>query len=109
MMRVQIASDLHHELEHGHQAIRALPQSSSTDLVILAGDVHAGLSAIGVYGGYGVPVVYVHGNHELYGQRYPSLIARMEQACEGTSIVFLQNREARFGNVRMFTLLLITG
>jgi hypothetical protein len=34
-------------------------------------------------------------------RQYPSLIARMEQACEGTSIVFLQNREARFGDVRI--------
>jgi predicted phosphodiesterase len=101
MMRAQIASDLHHELEYGVDAVRALPLSPVADFMILAGDIHAGLSAIDIYGSYAVPVVYVHGNHELYGHRYPELLGRMEQASAGTSVAFLQNREIRFGDVRI--------
>ncbi len=100
-MRVQIASDLHHELERGERSEHALARAPDADLMILAGDIHSGTAAIGWYRGLPVPVVYVHGNHEAYNQRYPRLVAEMRQAAAGTSVVFLQNSEVRYGSVRI--------
>lgn len=62
-MRLHVLSDLHLEFAP------FTPQSVAADAVILAGDIAGGVSAIAwadkIFGD--VPVIYVPGNHEVYG------------------------------------------
>ena len=69
-MRLLILSDLHHELWREH-APRIDAAVSKPDLVILAGDINTGAKAVtwAAQNFAGLPVVYVHGNHEGYGDK----------------------------------------
>lgn len=67
-MKIQIASDLH--LEHientfpKHHGI----DPTDADVLILAGDIHRNVKAVWSFADWKVPVVYVHGNHEVYNE-----------------------------------------
>lgn len=94
-MRIQIASDLHHESTPGEGHLsRALTPAPDADALVLAGDIHKGAAAIDLYRDYPIPVVYVHGNHEPMHHGYPALIEELDQRAHGTSVRFLQNDEA---------------
>ena len=69
-MRLLILSDLHHELWREHVP-RIDAAVSKPDLVILAGDINTGAKAVtwAAQNFAGLPVVYVHGNHEGYGDK----------------------------------------
>lgn len=86
-MKLQLFSDLH--LEFGDFS----PESKSADIVILAGDIHIGTKGIewALAQQFGCPVLYVLGNHEYYGQKYPGLIQKLKTAAEGTSVYVLEN------------------
>jgi predicted phosphodiesterase len=100
-MRIQIASDLHHEIaSDGSSLSRALAPAPDADVLVLAGDIHEGTAAIDLYRDYQIPVIYVHGNHEPMHNRYPDLIDEFAQRSCGTSVRFLQNDETIISGTR---------
>lgn len=110
-MRILILSDLHLEVwrDSPRQARELLStlqpnlRSSQPDLVILAGDVDKGDRAVAWADRLfpELPVIYVHGNHEAYGQKIDTLKVRLAEACSATGHVhFLDKHELVIGNVR---------
>jgi len=100
-VRIQIASDLHHEfVRDGALGCEALALARNADLLILAGDIHARTQTIALYGKYPVPVLYVHGNHELYGQEFFSLQHQLRTNLATTSLQFLERDELVMDGVR---------
>src|SRR5471032_2551068 len=89
-MRLLILSDLHHELWSEH-APKIDPAVSRPDLVILAGDIDTGAKAVAwaAQNFAGLPVLYVHGNHEGYGQNLDSVLDEIRSASAATDNVRL--------------------
>jgi predicted phosphodiesterase len=98
-VRLQIASDLHHEMASGELA-QPLQPASDAQALVLAGDIASGIEAIDLYANYAVPVIYVHGNQEAFGHAYPALVDRLRERAKGTAVRFLQNEEVELGGVR---------
>lgn len=101
-MRLLILSDLHHELWRD-QAPIIDPSVSKPDAVILAGDINTGAKAVAwaAQTFAGLPVLYVHGNHEGYGQNLDDAQAAIAAACaEAGNVHFLDCGEHIIGNVR---------
>lgn len=97
-MKIQLLSDLH--LEFGQLA---LPDSQA-DLVILAGDVaiqHHGLRWIQKYFA-SIPVLYVLGNHEYYGHRYPLLLDELRKQFADSNIHLLEDDVFHYQRVNFF-------
>ena len=89
-MNIQIASDLHLEfVEQQFPGYRVI-EPAGADVLIIAGDIHRNIKAVAAFADWPVPVVYVHGNHEVYHQRYDELIAAMRAATAGTNVHFLE-------------------
>ncbi|MGV8898667.1 MAG: metallophosphoesterase family protein [Burkholderiaceae bacterium] len=87
-MRLLILSDLHHELWREH-APRIDLGISRPDVVILAGDINTGAKAVqwAAQTFPGLPVLYVHGNHEGYGEAIDAVQAEIQAACASTDNV----------------------
>lgn len=101
-MRLLILSDLHHELWREF-APRIDPSVSQPDIVVLAGDINTGGRAVewAATNFAGIPVLYVHGNHEAYGSSIEDMQKHIRQACETAGNVhFLNCDEFLFGGVR---------
>jgi len=101
-MRLLVLSDLHREIwkEHGPKIDLV---ASRPDIVILAGDIDTGTRGVewAARTFTGLPVVYVHGNHEAYGHKLEEVQRDIEASCAVTSNVhFLNCDEFRHGNVR---------
>ena len=100
-MRIQVASDLHHEFcRDGAPGSEPLALAEDVDVLVLAGDIHARTRVIGLYGQCAVPVLYVHGNHELYAGEILTLQHQLRTNAVGTSLQFLERDEIVMGNVR---------
>ncbi|MGF6770628.1 putative phosphodiesterase [Paraburkholderia sp. GAS199] len=98
-MKLQIASDLHHELESG-RAASVIEPASDAEVLVLAGDIANGTDAVSLYADYKIPVIYVHGNHEPYDCVYPALVDELREKAKGTSVHFLQDEMLALGGVR---------
>ncbi|MDR7047763.1 Icc-related predicted phosphoesterase [Duganella sp. 3397] len=101
-MRILVLSDLHHELWREH-APQIDPGVSHPDVVILAGDINTGDKAVdwAVRTFPGLPVMYVHGNHEGYGHHLDDVQEKIQEACEAAGNVhFLNCGEQFIGRVR---------
>lgn len=108
-MRIQILSDLHLELwrdapKQAKELLGAVQPDidiSRPDVVVLAGDIDVGDRAVAWADQTfpNLPVIYVHGNHEAYGQKLDTLKARLAEACCATGHV-LDRGELVIGNVR---------
>ena len=101
-MRIQILSDLHLDI-WGDTAPGYDMSISQPDLVVLAGDIHKGDKAIAWAARQfaGIPVLYVHGNHEAYGLCLEDMQADIALACSKTSNVhFLHGSEFQLAGVR---------
>ncbi|MDP1977171.1 metallophosphoesterase [Undibacterium sp.] len=101
-MRIQILSDLHLEA-WGDTAPFGNPAISQPDVVVLAGDIHAGNQAVSWAAQHfaGIPVLYVHGNHEAYGKNLEDMQVDIARACEATENVhFLNASEYQMGDIR---------
>jgi hypothetical protein len=101
-MRLLILSDLHHELWR-QDAPQVDPSISRPDAVILAGDINTGAKAVEwateVFAG--LPVLYVHGNHEAYGGKLEEVQEEIAAACAiAENVHFLNSDEYQLGNVR---------
>lgn len=102
-MRIQLASDLHLEklpAKLREQAPELISPSPEADLLVLAGDIHNDVAGIELFKDWPVPVLYVPGNHEFYGLRWPGALSHMRRACEGTSITLLDKDEIVIDGVR---------
>jgi predicted phosphodiesterase len=100
-MKIQIASDLHLEfLERTFPGERLLRPAVDADVLVLAGDIANGISAIDLFKNWPVPVLYLAGNHEFYSHEMGALRASLRKASEGTRITFLDNDAVDFGGVR---------
>lgn len=106
-MKIQIASDLHLEfLKHNFPGERIIEPKES-DVLVLAGDIAAGSDAFELFKDWPVPVVYVAGNHELYGSEYAGRINKM-RARSNPAMTFLENDVAVIGNARFIGCILWT-
>jgi predicted phosphodiesterase len=99
-MKIQVASDLHLDA-----LARRFPEylpvtHTDSDVLVLAGDIHAGTNAIDTFANWPVPVVYVHGNHEAYGQQYAALPRLLSQRAAATQVRYLEKNEWIVGDVR---------
>jgi predicted phosphodiesterase len=95
-LRLWIISDIH--LEHAPFS----PPSVDADLVILAGDTAQGADGIGWAREHldGLPVLYIAGNHEFYGEDFPGLIDRLRESAQGSSVHVLENDQIIIGGIR---------
>lgn len=97
-MRLHVLSDLHLEF-----APFVAPRTEA-DCVVLAGDV--GTRATGlrwIRETYpDVPVIYVLGNHEFYGERVPRLTEKLIEQAAGTNVHLLENSSVEICGFRIF-------
>jgi hypothetical protein len=95
-VKVHLVSDLH----AGFRAFE-LPETDA-DVLVLAGDIDVGLRGMELAKGWSarIPVIYVAGNHEYYGEAIPKHTARLAAAAEGSRVFFLENRAVEIEGVR---------
>ncbi|MGV3654946.1 MAG: metallophosphoesterase [Noviherbaspirillum sp.] len=99
-MRIQIASDLHLEFLRKRFPGYRCVEPAQADLLVLAGDIHTHGRAIDCFRDWEVPVLYIHGNHELYNEHHAGMVGRLREAAAGTGIRYLERDEVRYGGVR---------
>jgi 3',5'-cyclic AMP phosphodiesterase CpdA len=98
-MRLHVLSDLHLE------GTPLEPPEVDADVAILAGDISTGTLGIDwgkrlSWAGGDRPVLYVAGNHEFYGERFPALIDELRAATAGSAVHVLENDEVVLGGAR---------
>lgn len=96
-MKIQLLSDAHLELYRYQPAV--LP----VDLVILAGDIHTKSHGIRwAADTFGAPVLYVLGNHELYGGHLDKTLAKMRSEAAKTNgqVTILEREAVEIGRAR---------
>ena len=100
-MKIQLASDLHLEFfQRDFPGERLIKPADDADILVLAGDIAKGTQAIDLFRDWPVPVLYLAGNHEFYGQSLETTRDALRAAAQGTSIRFLDNDTAEFGGMR---------
>ncbi|WP_050478338.1 metallophosphoesterase [Herbaspirillum rhizosphaerae] len=100
-MKIQIASDLHLERMRDFPGYRAV-EPTDADVLVIAGDIHNGTSAIDAFADWPVPAIYVHGNHEAYDAQYPVVVddIRRHADAHGGNVIHLENNARVIGGVR---------
>ncbi|MEX3953917.1 metallophosphoesterase [Paraburkholderia sp. EG287B] len=99
-MLLQIASDLHLERLEPMATPDALLDRVRSDVLVLAGDIHRLERVAGLFADWPVPVVYVHGNHELYHRDYAVALRHAREQYARTNIHFLEGQERVIDDVR---------
>ena len=97
-MRLHVISDLHQEF--GEVDVPTV----DCDCVIIAGDAstkHHGFEWIRRKFG-DVPVIYICGNHEFYGDKIPRLTERLREQARDTNVHLLENDSVTIGGVHFF-------
>ncbi len=94
-MRIQIFSDIH--LEFGLRSINL----DNPDIVVLAGDIDVGTNAIDwlINLTQDIPILYILGNHEYYGNSYPKLLSEVLELTKNTNIDVLENKKFEFEGI----------
>jgi Icc-related predicted phosphoesterase len=92
-MKIQIASDLHLEFLEKRFPGCGMIEAADADVLVIAGDIHRHARAIQAFRDWPVPVVYVHGNHELYGAHGADTVTEMREAAAGTHVHYLERDE----------------
>ena len=96
-MKLYVLSDLHCEFQTFTPKIENDP-----DVVVLAGDIDHGTKGIKwarkVFPT--LPVVYVAGNHEYYGESIPRLTDKLRMTARELDVAFLENDVTKIGEVR---------
>jgi hypothetical protein len=87
-MKIQLLSDLHLETE----AFEPLPHPQA-DLLVLAGDIDSGWTALDRFAGWPVPVLFVAGNHEFDGRELDEAWPALRARCAALGFTLLE-REA---------------
>nr|MDP2191457.1 metallophosphoesterase [Rhodoferax sp.] len=62
--------------------------------------IHLGTRAVELFRNWPVPVLYLAGNHEFYGESWEQTRKDIRQACHGTQIQFLDNDRIDIDGVR---------
>jgi predicted phosphodiesterase len=91
-----------HILSHIHLEFAPFaPPPTDADVVILAGDIGVGPSAIEWAAvTFPQPVIFVPGNHEYYGGHFKNTLAKMRRTAEGTQVRVLDGQSITLGGVR---------
>ncbi len=98
-MKIQIASDLHLEqLQHLHPGHRGVIPADA-DVLVLAGDIANRCNGPIPFDDWPVPIIYVHGNHEFYGDEYHAVRSQLSGAPKGP-VNYLENEEIVLSGVR---------
>jgi len=94
-MKIFPLSDLHTEFGNPNIIIPGV------DVIILAGDVGVGNKGVKWIKEHikETPVIYVLGNHEYFGNKYPSLLNKLKESTRNTNITILENESFEIGNV----------
>ncbi len=98
-MRIHVLSDLH--IEFGDFV---LPRVDA-DVLIFAGDIHTklnGIRWIKANARTDIPIIYIMGNHEFYGESYPRLIEKIKAEAERTNIHVLENESVSIDGYQFF-------
>ena len=98
-MKVQVFSDLHNELQDEPVDI-----SNKADVVVLAGDIHQGVKGI-EWAKATIkhkPVIYVLGNHCLWGGKIPKTYHDCKAAAKGSNIIVLEKDKVHLEGVNFF-------
>lgn len=106
-MKIRIYSDLH--LEFGRYA-SYLNERHGEDLVILAGDIHVGVDGV-IWAKHTfphVPVVYVMGNHEYYGENFDKLVEECKIVAQDSTVRVLEREALDASGVRVLATTLWT-
>ncbi|EJM97570.1 metallophosphoesterase [Herbaspirillum sp. YR522] len=101
-MRLLILSDLHLEVWR-HDAPPILPRQSRPDVVVLAGDIGPPAEVLHWAGRHfaGLPVLFVPGNHEAYGNSWEGAMRELaRQARDLPDVHLLDRAELVIGQVR---------
>jgi predicted phosphodiesterase len=100
-VKIQVASDLHLELlRELPPAQRVVSRAPECDVLVLAGDIAAGASAVELFKDWGVPVVYVPGNHEYYGRDLRRTQDELRERAQGTAVHVLDSQALELDGVR---------
>lgn len=100
-MRIQIASDLHLEFLESRFPDYRIVETVNADVLVIAGDIHHGAKAIDRFADWPVPVIYVHGNHEVYGDEHAHLVEKIRAASSDKGNVhYLEQDEYVLNGVR---------
>ncbi|MFA7157872.1 MAG: metallophosphoesterase [Kiritimatiellia bacterium] len=85
-MQIQVLSDIHLEMNPCDIPVVG-------DIIVLAGDIHAGTAGIAwaKQQFVGRHIVYTAGNHEFYGHVFPDLLIDLRAAAAGSNVAFLEN------------------
>ena len=95
-MKVQIFSDVH--LEFGEYA----PSETDADVIVAAGDIDQQAEGVAWLNSLGKPVIYIAGNHEVWGGDLLDSIRLLREACAGTNVHFLENNQITLGDVTFY-------
>lgn len=98
-MKIRILSDLHIEI-NGEPTLPDIP----CDAVVLAGDTGTKLSGLkwALRRFPEVPVLYLFGNHEYYGDNYQHVQRHAFELAQGTQITILEKSHCTFGGFDFF-------
>ncbi|MBL8383866.1 MAG: metallophosphoesterase [Burkholderiales bacterium] len=100
-MRIQVASDLHLELVGRRFPDYLVVEPADADVLVLAGDIHRHADALDAFRDWPVPVVLIHGNHELYHGDVPEALAALAApVAAGSRVRYLDKRRWVCGGVR---------
>ena len=103
MTRIRFLSDLHLEVAPYS------PPAAGADLVVLAGDIHNGAAGVEwARERFGVPVLYVAGNHEYYEGEFNAVQDALRAAADASGVRLLDCTEhvvagARFLGCTLWT------
>lgn len=99
-MKIQIASDLHLEFLEKRFPGCGMLEPADADVLVIAGDIHRHARAIQAFREWPVPVVYVHGNHELYNAHGGNTVTEMRELAAETPVHYLERDEYVQNGVR---------
>lgn len=104
-MNIQLASDLHLDLLHPRwPQERLISQAQDADVLVLAGDIHKGTLAVETFAQWSaqshVPIIYIAGNHEFYGDSLDAVEQRLRESAAAAGIHYLQQDALILGGVR---------
>lgn len=99
-MKIQFASDLHLEfLEQRYPDYRAV-ETTDSDVLILAGDIHHRIGGSQAFKEWPCPVLLLHGNHELYGSVAEDALSELAAAGTVGSVTYLERQSITLAGVR---------
>ena len=78
--------------------------ATDADVIILAGDTQPKLAGVrwALKAFPDKPVLYVMGNHEFYGEKWPRLIQKARELCQSTNVSVLENDSVEIAGWRFF-------